>query len=207
VTTNDPELFERAVRFHDVSSLRSPYTEALGGGLLAGFASCNFRMSEFTGAVLKGQLQKLETICGRLRSNARKVREGIADLPGLKLRKSPDQEGDLGVTVFLDHGTRQRRDHFLRALRAEGIAAFGPGGSAILPIDKRIEQKATIHPAWPSFNSPEGKAIRYGSECCPRTIDILGRHGGVVMDPNFTDEDLQDIVAAIRKVYLAMRTT
>jgi 8-amino-3,8-dideoxy-alpha-D-manno-octulosonate transaminase len=204
VVTGNGELFERALRFHDVGSLRSPYTEALGGGLLAGFASCNFRMSEFTGAVLKGQLQKLETICGGLRRNARKVRQGIADLPGLKMRKTPDQDGDLGVTVFLDHGSREGRDRFLRALRAEGISATGPGGSAILPIDKRIENKATIHPEWPSFNSPEGKAIRYGSECCPKTIDILGRHGGVIMDPNFSDDDVKDIVAAIRKVYTAV---
>jgi 8-amino-3,8-dideoxy-alpha-D-manno-octulosonate transaminase len=205
VVTNDSELFERSVRFHDVGSLRAPYKDNLNGGLLAAFASCNFRMNEFTGAVLKGQLQKLETICSGLRNNARKVRQGIADLPGLKLRHTPDQEGDLGVTVFLDMGSRERRDHFLRALRAEGIAASGPGGSAILPADRRIEAKATIHPGWPSFTSPRGKAIQYGSQSCPRTIDILGRHGGVIMDPNFTDQDAQDIVRAIRKVYLAMR--
>jgi len=205
VTTNDSELFERAVRFHDVGSVRSPYTQALGGGMLAAFAACNFRMSEFTGAVLKGQLQKLDTICKGLRKNARKVRQGIADLPGLKLRKTPDQEGDLGVTVFLDMGTRKRRDHFLRALRAEGISASAPGGSVILPADSRIEKKVTIHPDWPSFNSPQGKAIRYGRESCPRTIDILGRTGGVIMDPNFTDQDCQDVVRAIRNVYLAMR--
>jgi 8-amino-3,8-dideoxy-alpha-D-manno-octulosonate transaminase len=204
VVTNDATLFERALRFHDVGCLRSPYTESLGGGLLAAFASCNFRMNEFTGAVLKGQLQKLETICSGLRGNARKVREGIADLPGLKLRKSPDLEGDLGVGVFLDLGNRARRDKFLRAMRAEGVDASRPGGSAILPIDSRIEKKLTIHAAWPSFQSPEGKAIRYGRECCPRTIDILARHGGVIMDPNFTDDDVKDIVAAIRKVYSAM---
>ncbi len=206
VVTSDAELFERSLRFHDVGVLRSPYKDNVGGGLMAAFASCNFRMSEFTGAVLKGQLQKLETICEGLRRNARKVREGIADLPGLKLRKTADQEGDLGVGVFVDMGTRQRRDQYLRALRAEGIAASGPGGSVILPVDKRIETKATIHPDWPSFRSERGKAIRYGSECCPRTIDILGRHGGVIMDPNFTDDDVADIVRAIRKVYLAMRT-
>ena len=104
VISNDSKLFERAVRFHDVGSLRSPYKEAMKGGLLAAFAACNFRMNEFTGAVLKGQLQKLETICSRLRGNSRKVREGIADLPGLQLRKSPDIEGDVGVGVFLDWG-------------------------------------------------------------------------------------------------------
>ncbi|HUT14406.1 MAG TPA: DegT/DnrJ/EryC1/StrS family aminotransferase [Thermoguttaceae bacterium] len=204
VTTSDPKLFERAVRFHDVGSVRSPYKELLGGGMLAAFAACNFRMNEFTGAVLKGQLTKLETICQGLRMNGRKVRDGIADLPELMLRQSPDQNGDLGVGVFLDMGTRQRRDQFLRAMRAEGVHATGPGGSVILPIDQRIESKTTIHPDWPSFNSPEGRAIRYGRECCPRTIDILGRHGGVIMDPKFTGDDIDDIVRAIRKVYSAM---
>ena len=204
VITSDPQLFERALRFHDVGSLRSPYTEALGGGLMAAFASCNFRMNEFTGAVLKGQLQKLEIICGRLRKNAHQVREGIADLPGLKLRKSPDLAGDLGVGVFLEFPSREQRDRFLRAMRAEGVYASSPGGSAILPIAQRIEQKATIHPEWPSFRSPRGQAIEYGSACCPRTIDILNRFGGVIMDPNFSDDDLQDVVKAIRKVYSAM---
>lgn len=204
VVTNDPLLFERALRFHDVGSLRSPYQEALGGGLLAAFASCNFRMNEFTGAVLKAQLGKLETICRLLRQNAKTVRDGIADLPGLKLRKTGDLEGDIGVGVFIDLGTRQRRDRFLRALRAEGIAANGPAGSAILPTDPRIENKVTIHPAWPSFSSPEGKAVQYGAACCPKTIDIIGRFGGVVMDPHFTQRDLEDIIRAIRKVYPAI---
>lgn len=204
VTTNDDELFERALRFHDVGALRSPYTSSLGGGMLASFAACNFRMNEFTGAVLRGQLQKLETICQGIRGNARKVREGIADLPGLKLRTSHDQEGDLGVTVFLDMGTRARRDRFLRALAAEGVPGASPGGSVILPADERIASKRTVHPAWPTFQTPQGKAIRYGAESCPRTIDILGRTGGVIMDPNFDDQEIADIVQAIRKVYLGM---
>jgi 8-amino-3,8-dideoxy-alpha-D-manno-octulosonate transaminase len=205
VVTNDARLFEQAFRFHDCGMLRSPYTEALGGGLLAAFAASNFRMNEFTGAVLCGQLKKLDTICAALRRSARAVREGIAGLPGLKLRKVPDPDGELGVGVFLDLGSRQRRDKFIAALGAEGISASPPGGSAILPVDPRIEKKATIHPAWPSFQSPEGKAIRYGRECCPRTLDILGRHAGVMLDPTFRDDDLKDIIRAVRKVYLAIR--
>jgi 8-amino-3,8-dideoxy-alpha-D-manno-octulosonate transaminase len=200
VVASDPQFFERALRFHDVGMLQSPYAEMLGGGLLAAFAACNFRMNEFTGAVLCGQLKKLETICTAVRRNAQKVREGIAGLPGLKLRKSPDLEGDLGVGVFLDLGTRERRDKYISALNAEGISASPPSGSAILPIAERIEKKATVHPAWPSFQSPEGKAIRYGRECCPRTIDILGRHAGVLMDPGFRADDVEDIIRAIRKV-------
>ena len=90
-------------------------------------------------------------------------------------------------------------------MAAEGIPTAPPGGSVILPIDKRVENKVTVHPAWPSFQTPEGKAIRYGSECCPRTTDILGL-GGARLDPNFSDDDVKDIVRAIRKVYRAIGT-
>ncbi|MFO7904887.1 MAG: DegT/DnrJ/EryC1/StrS family aminotransferase, partial [Pirellulaceae bacterium] len=194
VTTNDPELFERAFRFHDVGTVSRAWNETIGSGVLAGFASCNFRMSEFTAAVLRGQLQKLETICGALRANAKKVREGIADLPGLKLRKSGDIEGDLGMRVFLDMGNRERRDRFLRAVRAEGLSAAGPAGSAILPTASRIANKATVHPDWPSFTSAQGQAIQYGPEACPRTIDILNRHGGVTIGPRYTEDDVTDVI-------------
>ena len=205
VVTNNPELFERAFRFHDVGVASRAFNEEIGNGMLAGFASCNFRMNEFTGAVLRGQLQKLETILTTLRTNAKKVRDGIADLPGLKLRESGDIEGDLGMRVFLDMANRQQRDQFLRAIRAEGISAAGPGGSAILPIATRIETKATIHPDWPSFSSPRGREIQYGAACCPRTIDIIDRYAGVRMGPKYTDQDVADIIAAIRKVYSAMQ--
>ncbi len=204
VTTNDPVLFERAFRFHDVGTVSRAWNEAVGSGVLAGFAACNFRMNEFTAAVLRGQLRKLETICGALRAHANKVREGIADLPGLKLRKSGDIEGDLGMRVFLDMGSRERRDHFLRAVRAEGLSAAGPAGSVILPVSSRIANKATLHPAWPSFTTPEGQAIQYGAECCPRTIDILNRHGGVTIGPRYSEEDVADVIKILRKVYLAM---
>jgi hypothetical protein len=46
--------------------------------------------------------------------------------------------------------------------------------------------------------------MAYGSQSCPCTIDLIGRFGGVIMDPNFTEDDLKDIVRAIRRVYLAM---
>jgi 8-amino-3,8-dideoxy-alpha-D-manno-octulosonate transaminase len=204
VTTNDPKLFERALRFHDVAALRPPYSESLKGGVLPGFVSCNFRMNEFTGAVLLGQVQKLATICKNVRANAAKVRQAIADVPGLKLRKSHDVDGDIGSGVFIDLGTGQRRAKYLRAMAAEGVPASPPGGSVILPSHKWIEAKATIHPAWPSFTSEAGKAIRYGAEACPRTIDIIGRFAGVAMGPKYTDDDTRDAAQAIRKVFTAM---
>jgi hypothetical protein len=92
----------------------------------------------------------------------------------------------------------------MAGMKAENVPAAPPSGSAILPVQPYIEKKITVHPAWPSFTSERGRSIRYGAACCPRTIDILNRFAGVLMDPKFTRRDTDDIAAAIRKVYSAM---
>jgi hypothetical protein len=103
--------------------------------------------------------------------------------------------------VFLGFGSKEQRDLYMSALRKEGVRSSPPAGSVILPIQSYIEQKRTVHPAWPTFQSRRGKEIRYGAAACPRTIDILSRHAGVPMGPKFTRADTDEIVAAIRKVY------
>ena len=163
-------------------------------------------MNEFTGAVLKGQVQKLDTICTALRANAKKVREGIADLPGLKLRKSPDVEGDLGVDRLPRLGHQGAARQVPAGAAGRGHQWLGAGRLGD-PARRQPDREQGDHPSRLALvQQPQGKAIQYGAESCPRTIDILGRIGGVIMDPSYTDDDVKDIVRAIRKVYLAMRT-
>src|SRR5215471_8062514 len=198
VVTNDPYLFERAVRFHDVTVRRDfPAKLHYMPGL-------NYRMNEFTGGVLLAQVRKLDTIIGNVRRNAGRVYDGIRDLPGARLRKLPDPAGELGTGVFLEFRSAADRQQFSEAMKAERVPVSPPAGSVVLPIVPEIEQKVTVTPRWPSFASERGKSIRYGRECCPRTIDILGRFAGVMMGPKYTERDTADAVAALRKVYPAI---
>ena len=201
VVTNDPILFERATRFHDLGALRLGHQRVLGESKLEGFAAPNFRLNEFSGGVLLAQARKLDAIVEAVRKNARRVYEGIRDLPGLQLRHLPDPEGELGSVVFLGFKSKEQCERFMDLMKKENVPAQRPAGSVILPTVPHIEKKMTIHPAWPSFNTERGKSIRYGASCCPRTIDILARFGGVPVNPKFTRQDTDDIVAAIRKVY------
>src|SRR5579884_666555 len=199
VVTSDPILFERASRFHDVGSIRAPHQKLLAGGpQLSEFAGVNFRMNEFSGGVLLAQIRKLDRILGDARENARRVSDGIRDLPGLQLRKIYDPAGEIGAGVYIGFDSKNRRDSFMREMKAENVPASPPSGSVILPIQPYIEHKVTIHPAWPSFTSERGRAIQYGAACCPRTIDILSRYAGVLIDPKFTKRDTDDIVKAMR---------
>ncbi len=201
VVTNDPLLFERASRFHDLGGLRPPHEKELGRGKAGWFIGSQFRLNEFSGGVLLAQLRKLDRIVADVRANGARVYEGIRDLPGIRLRRLPDPAGELASAVFLGFDSKARRDRFMAMMKAENVPVGPPGGSVILPTQPHIENKVTVHPAWPSFTSERGRAIQYGAACCPRTIDILSRFAGPSLDPKMTRRDTDDIVAAIRKVY------
>lgn len=204
LVSSDAELFERAVRFHDVGNIFAPHKEMLGGETkMAPFVGTNFRMNEFSGGVMLAQLRKLDGIIAAVRENAARVYEGLRDVPGLKYRLRPDPMGDLGSPVMIRFDSKARRDRFLELMKAENVPAAGPVGSVILPIQSYIENKIATHPAWPTWTSARGKAIQYGAASCPRTIDILSRFGGVMVGPKYTRQDLADIVAAVKKAYPA----
>src|SRR5436190_2895400 len=56
VVTNDPLLFERASRYHDLGGLRGPHEAVIGKPQAGWFIGNQFRMNEFSGGVLLAQL-------------------------------------------------------------------------------------------------------------------------------------------------------
>lgn len=199
VVTSDPLIYERACRFHDVGGYRRDMKPQLS--FIPGL---NYRMNEFTGGVLLAQVRKLDTIIGAVRGNAARVYAGVREIPGIKLRKLPDPAGELGTGVFIEFPSKTQRDRYVEAMKAENVPVIPPNGSVILPVVPEIEKKVTVTPKWPSFTSDRGRSIRYGRECCPRTIDILGRFAGVMMGPKYTEADTADAIAAVKKVYPAI---
>lgn len=146
-------------------------------------------------------MRKLDRIVTDVRTNAHRVYEGIQSLPGIELRKRPDPDGELGAGIYIGFKNKERRDAFIAAMKRENVLASPPAGSAILPLEPYIQKKVTVHPEWPTFNTERGRAIQYGPASCPRTIAVLDRFGGVLMDPKFSARDTEEIVAAIRKIY------
>jgi len=205
VVTNDPALYERAVRYHDVGGLRPYHEKILGKAKLEGFPGTNLRINELTASVALSQLRKLDRILGDVRTRSRRVYEGIRDLEGIRFRLRPDAEGDPGAIVFIRFDTPAQCDDFLKRMKAEGVPATRPGSAALLPTVPFIEKKVSPRPNWPTFQTARGKAMVYGPEICRRSASIVNRFAGPSIDPKYSDSDIADIVAAIRKVYPAAK--
>jgi 8-amino-3,8-dideoxy-alpha-D-manno-octulosonate transaminase len=201
VTLNDPRLFERAIRYHDVGGIRPPHEKILGKAELESFPGTNLRMNELTGAVALAQIRKLDRILAAVRKNATQVYEGIQGIPGIRFRRRPDPPGDLGSTIFIRFENKTTCDSFAAAMKAEGVPVTRPGGASLLPTVPYIAKKIPPRPNWPSFASERGRSLVYGPEVCKRSADIVSRFAGPAMDPKFSSTDIDDVVAAIRKVY------
>jgi len=144
LVTSDPVIFERAARFHDIGELR-PFHAAMLGGMprLDPGVGWQFRMSEWTGAVMRAQLRKLDRIAADFRDKGTRVAQRVAELQGIRFRKTNDPDGGLRSSVYFRTAGKEQRDSFIKAIEAENIPADTIEGSVILPLKPFHRQQAT----------------------------------------------------------------
>ncbi|HVL26221.1 MAG TPA: DegT/DnrJ/EryC1/StrS family aminotransferase [Thermomicrobiales bacterium] len=124
VVTNSREHYTMAWSLHNVGRLPE------GGWYQHELLGRNLRMSEWQGAILTAQLERLPDAMALRQRNAARLTEGLADVPGLAPVKV-----DARVTSHAWHLYQIRydparfggrgRDEFLKALQAEGIPCSG----------------------------------------------------------------------------------
>ena len=204
VVTNDPVIFERAARFHHMGVIHQVFLDRAGPSQVKTFAGENFRMSEFTGAVLGAQLTKLDSMVSQLRGNAEAIRSGIKNLPGIRLRHRPDPEGDIGYGVYFEMKDKAARNRCIGQLRKRRVPASTLTGSVLLPVAESVMNKRTRHRDWPSFNSPEGKKIQYGPDSCRKTLEIFDGFVQVRVGVKYTQRINDYIIDTVRGVYKSL---
>ncbi len=207
VVTDQPGLYERAVRYHDQGSVRIQEldeTMPAGTPLMIG---TNFRISEISGALGLVQLGRLEWIIERMRAHKAAILDGLSGIAGLTPRRLPDHEGDTGATLIFLLPSAEGARAFSTALAAEGVrnmVAWDSGQHVYHHFDQIIERRmfAKRHCAWecPYY---KGRA-RLAKGMFPRTDDLLRRAIHIDLHPLLTERDQADIVRATRKVATAL---
>jgi 8-amino-3,8-dideoxy-alpha-D-manno-octulosonate transaminase len=203
--TNDALIFERAGRFHDLGFLRPALTRQLEGKeQVESFCGGQWRMNEFTGAVARAQLRKLDpVVLAATRRHHRRLREQIAaTCPGLRFRQSGDPEGDAGIVLGLDLETPARAEWMQRAVSAEGIRIGPASACKNLLRDPLVLQRRMAHPALPPFGPGcPGEHVQYAPEQCPNTDGIVASILMVALSPLLADADADDLARAVAKAW------
>jgi 8-amino-3,8-dideoxy-alpha-D-manno-octulosonate transaminase len=194
VVTNDRTIYERAAIRHDSAMCfwdpeNTNVTAAPGE---------NFRMNEMEGALGCAQFDRLEGILTHTRAAYRRIHAGIADVPGIQVHRSPDPEGDCGISAVFLTETGDAAKAFAEALHAEGVPAATIYDSGV--PDRHIYR----HWEYVMMLKPEEANGRsYSPDMCPRTLDILERAVLIPITQRFEEKHCDWVVEAIQKVAAA----
>jgi 8-amino-3,8-dideoxy-alpha-D-manno-octulosonate transaminase len=200
--TNDQETYERAVRLHDLGTIRPVFQKRLEGPVMSTpFAGLQWRMNELTGAVALAQVRKLPAIVEKTRALAGRFRSEVSvGFPDVKWR-AVQPENDIGIACFMDLGTPEKADFFSEAYKAEGLLP-GPTSSCGVLADFDVISRARMpHPGLPPFGKGfAGEGYAPDPEDFRTAREVSRRMAGIAMVPVYTDGDLDDIIRGTLKV-------
>lgn len=207
LVTNSTHLLRRASAIHDLGYPRiggrlvmenGPYT-------LWGFGG---RMNEIAGAIGRVQLKKLQRVVAAMRRAKTRIKQGLADIPGLSFRRLNDARGDTAAFLILMLPDAERAGKFAKALNADNIFA---GMSPTMRVaDFGMHVYSNIHSLVEKHsNSPDGfpwtlpankhSVYNYAKGALPVSDALMERSVIMPIPSVVTARDIQDTIRGIRK--------
>ncbi|MCC6389724.1 MAG: DegT/DnrJ/EryC1/StrS family aminotransferase [Bryobacterales bacterium] len=157
----------------------------------------NYRLTEFQGAILLAQLERLPEQTARRRANAAYLTSRLRDIPGISSLEAPDyatgHSHHLFVLRFEAKEFGLTREQFLEGLQAEGIPVLSGYAHSL------FRNPMFLDPAL-GVDGEKYTALCPNSErACRETVWL--EHRLLLGD----QEDMEDIVRAVGKVHEARR--
>lgn len=143
----------------------------------------NYRMTDFQAALLLSQLDKLQMFSTRRKEIVQKYNNAFANLPGIIVQKEI-KESDTTRHLYIIQLDRKAlsctRREFFDALSAEGV-------------------QCQVHYI-PVYWFPDYEREGYERGLCPNAEKIYKSCMSIPLYPAMTDEDVDDVVSAVKKV-------
>lgn len=169
VTIADKSAYERAFAYHD-HGFKPVRQGLIDADSLFGL---NLRMTELTGAVALGQFRKLDQILARLRQQRRNLANALGELPGVRLRRLTDADGDCATVLVLTFDRVEAAAAVADTIGTCTLLASGRHyyGNMLPLLSRRTPTVAEC----PFACHAHPTTRRYAPGMLPRTDDLLGR--------------------------------
>ena len=211
MVTNDRTIYERALIYHDAGAVAF-FGDQLNGIEQPLFGGSEFRVSDLTGAVLREQLKRMPGILSDLRSNRNKLSKALfggssaIKVGDISFTQAPshDIDGDCGTTLPLRFDSEKDCRAYCERAAKNGIGLVVPidtGKHVYTNWTQIMEKRGALHPAMDPFLMETNKGLRhnYTADMCPRTLDLLARTAYVMINPDWSDDDIKQIAASMTK--------
>ena len=195
LVTDRRDVFENALIYHD-SSACAYFGNQMQDFTAVPFCGSEYRTNEIASAILREQLKKLDVIITDLRKNKKYLMDNLA--PFCNFIKSNDIDGDLGTTVGILFDTVDAAEKFGEAY---GVMPTIHTKKHVYSDWKPIlEKRGALNPLMDPFKMEANKDIipDYKPDMCPRTIDLLSRVVYVEVNPDWTKEEMNAKIDAVK---------
>lgn len=199
IITDNDDLYVRASEFHDHGHDHNPTVPR--GLEKRSFYGFNFRMMELQGAIGLAQLKKLPEITRRHRANCARIKEAIAQIPGVGFRSILDPDGDTGTFLTFNMPTVDQTIAVRDILASEGagpIYWYDNTWHYYPQWEHLLGGKTTFQSGWP-FCEPTGSdRCSFKPEALPTSDEIMSRTLSYWMTINM-DQQIEKIVRGAEK--------
>ncbi len=162
------------------------------------YLGCNYRMTELQAAVSLAQLEKLDNIVERRVRQGKRLTEGLSGIAGLYPMLEPEgSQSSYWFYLFRIDPSVLGIDNqrFAEAVSAEGVPTLaGYIKECIYQWDMLAKKQVFPGTEWPVAE------MDYGTGLCPTAESILETSVRLVVNEFHTDQDVEDQIAAVRKV-------
>lgn len=189
IVTNDRGLYGKAWSLHNVGRVPE------GGWYQHDLPGKNLRMTEWQGAILIAQLERLPETMDRRQRSAEILSDGLADIPGLDPLKVDERVTSHAWHLYQTRydpaafGGRDRAE-FLKALNAEGVECSG----GYVPL---IYQKAIRNALRDRFGEEALADLAAVPHAEQAGADTVWFNQMLLLG---SDEDMHEVVDACRKI-------
>nr|MDO8109675.1 DegT/DnrJ/EryC1/StrS family aminotransferase [Candidatus Sigynarchaeota archaeon] len=169
--TDKEDTYKRAFAVHDQGHLPLRQGVEQGNRTVLGV---DFRMTEFTGAVLGAQLKKMPTIIQKMKDNKKRLKSIISNIKDITFRKLPDPDGETGSLLTFIMPTVESAAKLGKKL---GCGVVAQSGWHVYNNMEHLLGKMTVTKEGCPFTCPyyKGGEVKYTKGMLPRTDDILKR--------------------------------
>jgi dTDP-4-amino-4,6-dideoxygalactose transaminase len=199
-------LWLRAARFQDQGGqFVTSGGDERGDGLDEPFLGENLRMTEVAGAIAEVQLRRLPDLLAAMRANKRRILDAVGDVPGLRVRRAPDPDGDGSSSITWFAPSAEIAQRTVLALRAEGVPAVQfYDGKPVYANEALRAQRTASNKGGPWHCAEHPSRITYEMGMCPQTEALVSRNVTIGVGARFSAADCDDVAAAIVKVAAAL---
>ena len=160
------------------------------------FAGNGARASEFMGAVMNVQLDRIDGIIAAMRRERDQIHAGVGPALALGLKIAPlnSKDDDCGANVFLTLPDAQSAETFVKTFPS--VIAGKTGRHTYIEWDQVLQGAGAAHPLMNPYNMPANARCRktYSRDMCARSLDILNRTVLVPTHPLHSKEEVANII-------------